>query len=335
VVKIKRSVIQIANSTQLISLPRKWSLKYNIQKGDELEVEENGGSLSISTEKDISSSKTEIDFKGKSLLIHRALSSLYRAGYDEIKIMYEKPSELEIIQSTINQELIGFEVVEESKDHIVVKQVSNINQSEFQPMLRRIFIFLLNTADESLDALKSNNVNALKSLILRDITINKLTDYCRRAINKKESYFKHIGPGYTIIEMLEKISDGYRDLCKYVSQNKVKYVSQNKVKANKQFIEILSEINSLLRDSYKLFYNFDLNNMESFIVKKDKKESYEECLKRMKLKHDEVIFVGHKQYEMNGAKKADVVSVAILPISDKNIKSDYNINTIQELLSLT
>ena len=38
---MRRKVIQIAESTQLISLPRKWALKYNIKKGEELEIEEN------------------------------------------------------------------------------------------------------------------------------------------------------------------------------------------------------------------------------------------------------------------------------------------------------
>ena len=36
VVIMKRKVIQIANSTQLISLPRKWSQKYGVKKGDEI-----------------------------------------------------------------------------------------------------------------------------------------------------------------------------------------------------------------------------------------------------------------------------------------------------------
>lgn len=261
-VKIKRKVIQIANSTQLISLPRKWAQKYDVKKGDELEIEEQGDKIVITTEKDILSTKTEINFKGKELLIHRALSSLYRGGYDEIKIIFEKPSEFEIIQSTLNQELIGLEVVEEDKAHLVAKQVTTIERSEFQSMLRRTFIFLLNTADECLDALKSNNKDILKNLVFRDITINKLTDYCRRAVNKKESYFKHIGPGYTIIELLEKISDGYRDLCKYASKNKII--------ASRLVIETLSEINSLLRDTYKLFYNFSLDDMENFLAKKEK-----------------------------------------------------------------
>jgi len=210
------------------------------------------------------------------------LSSLYLAGYDEIRIVYGNASELGIIQSTINQELIGFEVVEEGKDHIVVKQVSRIDQSEFQTILRRIFIFLLNTADETLDAFKSNSTDSIKNLVLRDITINKLTDYCIRAINKKESYFKHIGAGYTIIEFLEKISDDYRDLCKCVSKNRIK--------VSNLIIKTLSEINMLLRMAYKLFYNFNLNDMENFLVKKEKVDELVSKLSK-NLKKDEVLIL--------------------------------------------
>ena len=45
---MKRKVIQIADSTQLISLPRKWAQKFNIKKGDELEVEEHDNKIVVS-----------------------------------------------------------------------------------------------------------------------------------------------------------------------------------------------------------------------------------------------------------------------------------------------
>ena len=261
-VYIKRKVIQIANSTQLVSLPKKWADKYGVKKGDEIEVEERANNLIIKTEKDFSSEKTQIDFQSKEKLIHRALSSLYRSGYDEIKISFEKPSELEIIQSTINQELIGFEIIEQGRGYLIVKQVSNIEHSELDAMLKRTFIFLLSTSDECLEALKTNNLNILKNLIFRDITINKLTDYCRRSLNKRETYFKHVGPGYALIELLEKISDGYRDICKYVVNNKIKI--------SKSLLSLLMEINILMRETYKLFYSFNLKDMENFLIQKEK-----------------------------------------------------------------
>lgn len=62
--KVGRKVIQIANSTQLISLPRKWTQKYGVKKGDELEVVEDGSKVIISTEKGQESGNIEVDITG-------------------------------------------------------------------------------------------------------------------------------------------------------------------------------------------------------------------------------------------------------------------------------
>ena len=39
---MRRKVIQIAGSTQLISLPRKWAIRQGIEKGEELNIDEQG-----------------------------------------------------------------------------------------------------------------------------------------------------------------------------------------------------------------------------------------------------------------------------------------------------
>lgn len=255
-----RKVIQIAGSTQLVSLPRKWSQRYGVKKGDELFVEEDGNKVVVSTEREVSSNNIEITLKGNEL-IHRCLSALYKAGYDEIKIMYESPQDIETIISTVNSQLVGFEIIEQGKTHVIIKQVTNISHSEFDTMLRRTFTFLVATSEECLIAIEKNDISLMKTIVQRDMYINKLTDYCRRAINKKESHFKHIGPGYVIVELLEKIGDGYKDLCKYQLEKKPK--------VDKQILEILSEINILLKLSQRLFYSFDIREMEKFIMKRN------------------------------------------------------------------
>lgn len=256
---MKRKVIQIAESTQLISIPRKWSQKYGIKKGDELNIEEDENTLKISTERDILLSNIEVDLRGKGKLIHRAISSLYRCGYNEIKIYFNDSSEFELIQSTIHEEMVGFEIVEEGKNYILTKQVSTIDHSLFDSMLRRTFIFITSSSEGLIDALKKDKPNLLRNIIIRDKTINKLTNYLRRGINKKEGHFKHIGPGYVIIEILEKIGDNYRDMSTYMFKSKIKI--------NDTVSKVLFEINSSLKDVQKLFYDFNWEDMEKFLIK--------------------------------------------------------------------
>ena len=93
-----------------------------------------------------------------------------------------------------------------------------------------------------------------------------------------------------IIEYLEKIGDSYRDICRYVSQNKIKI--------NKPLIEIFSDINFLLKDTYKLFYDFNLIDMERFLIRKDNIEKKIFNLAKSPNKNDALLLI-HLNIIMN------------------------------------
>ena len=63
---------------------------------------------------------------------------------------------------------------------------------------------------------------------------------------------------------------------------------------------------------------------------KDEKEAYEITLQKLNLKPEEVVFVGHKKYEMQGTKLAGIKSFSI----EKNVGEDYYIEDISEILNL-
>jgi FMN phosphatase YigB (HAD superfamily) len=63
-------------------------------------------------------------------------------------------------------------------------------------------------------------------------------------------------------------------------------------------------------------------------------EAYQACLDKLGVAADEAVFVGHQQYEMDGAKAAHVMSVAILPIATPNIQADYTVNALSEVPDL-
>ena len=138
-ITIKRSVIQIANSTQLISLPRKWAQKYDIKKGDELEVEEQGNKIVVGTEKDFKIEKVELDISDLEPMILRCIVALYRRGVDEIRVTFNKPELIESIQKVIGKEAVGYEIIEQGNNYCVIKHVSG-ELEDFEPILRRTFL---------------------------------------------------------------------------------------------------------------------------------------------------------------------------------------------------
>src|SRR3989344_5739355 len=82
---MKRKIVRHGSSSLTVTLPSKWIEKYSINKGDEVNVEESGSNVIISTQKETASGKKTINSKdGK--FTKNNLSHLYQLGYDEIEI---------------------------------------------------------------------------------------------------------------------------------------------------------------------------------------------------------------------------------------------------------
>ncbi len=244
-VKIKRKVIQIANSTQLISLPRKWSLKYNIQKGDELDVEADGDKIIVRTETIPTINEITVDVSGLTpMLADRFIARAYQKGYDMITVKYDEPELAIAIQNKVT-ELLGFEIMEHTKDSILIKSIAHKIDMDFDTTLRRAFLIALDMADTCLDAFSKGDKKSLENLHYKDFDMNKFCYFCLRSINKGF----HGGFGtymlYYLVESLEDVGDEYKALAKHLSKINTK---------KKNLIKLISKVNELTRIGYEFYY---------------------------------------------------------------------------------
>ena len=258
---MKRKVMKSGPSTLVVSLPSKWAKSFNVKSGSEVDIVEEGDRLLVYSNGEQKTESRSLEARDGSLLFRRALSALYKAGYDEVRIKYKTAKELEYIYLCLEGGYIGLEPFEDKKNVIVVKKVSDIDFSQFNIMLRKTFFYLLNMGEESVAALEERNNDLLKRVILKDKSVNKFANFCRRAINKKIiKEFKKNAPLYYIVDQLETLGDCYKDLGRELIETK--RTSQN-------FIDLFSEFNDYFRDFYNLFYEFDGNKFEKFTRRRD------------------------------------------------------------------
>lgn len=251
---MKRKVIQIAESTQLISLPRKWAQLHNIKKGDELEITEEGKSLKVSTDRGLELEKANIKIKNPAHFMKRSISSLYKLGYDEIEVSFDDAKVIDLIQSEIT-ELLGFEIVNQSERSCTLKNIAPGLDTEFDSILRRIFLMNLSMANDSYEAISKSDFERLDDIMKVEATNNKLTNFCERMLNKKgyKDYNK-VNIVYSIVVSLERVADELRDLCDYVYRNQ-------KIKIGKDTLDIYKGCVELIDLFQQLFYNYDLDKM--------------------------------------------------------------------------
>lgn len=263
---MKRKVIQIANSTQLISLPRKWSMKYGVKKGDELEVEEEGNRIVICTEKAQESGNIEVDITGldrDSFMF--LIRMLYIRGYNEIKLNFNNPiadhhrigkkiKVISEIHTEVNR-LTGIEVIQQRENFCILRVLSESSIKDFDLILRRIFLLILNASNDLIKGATKGDRYLVETLEEKHNTINKFIANNLRLLNKV-GYTNHKNTSllYNTIGLLDYIND--------ILKESARDIVSSKIKVSKDCDFLLNKINSSLEDFHNLFYKFDFKLVE-------------------------------------------------------------------------
>lgn len=242
---MKRKVIQLAGKTLVISLPSKWVKEFEIKKGDELEVEKDGRKLIILTENNTNSSKGILNASDFSGFVKRRISTAYKKGIEELEVRYSEPSVLKHINDALKY-LMGYEIVQQGKGYCIIKNIAKTIEEEFDVLLRRIFLLILDMHEEGINAIKEKNFEKLRDVSLAEETNDKLTNVCKRLINKRnESNNSNLL--YCIVWELEKIADEYEELFVLLSEKK---------RISGESFEMLEKAGIFMRSFYDLFYDF-------------------------------------------------------------------------------
>ena len=220
--KMRRKVIQIADSTQLVSLPRKWALKQGIKKGDEVEVSESPKGLVISVANSKEQEKTlEINIDNASKFLRRLLFSPYIQGYTEIKVNYNDPLVFDLISNEV-QLLMGYEIITQAANYCVIRSVATALDNDFDNILKRIFISTNMMLSELINSFENSDFDKMVNLKSLELTNNKLSYFCLRLLNiKGYNDTNNANSIYYTILCIEEIVDDLRDISVYVSKNKM------------------------------------------------------------------------------------------------------------------
>ena len=257
---MKRKIIQIANSTNLVSLPKKWCIAHNVNKGDEIDVIEEGNQVIVSPERKQITTSVEVDVTDldRTSLFY-AIRALYKKGFDEIKVNFNKPTtthfrknkNLNVI-TLVHEEatrLPGMEVIQQKANYCVLKAISDTSSSEFQLILKRVFGLFLDAYNDLLEGAKKNNRTQLETIKEKHDTITKFLAHGQRLLNKNVTIDKN---NYFLLHILAQL-DTIIDMLNVSARNLIGY---NK-KISKHTSDILEDLASSFEMATKLFQKFD------------------------------------------------------------------------------
>ncbi|MFH1398878.1 MAG: AbrB/MazE/SpoVT family DNA-binding domain-containing protein [Candidatus Woesearchaeota archaeon] len=290
---MKRKVVKQGPTTLMVSLPSQWVKRYSIAKGDELEVEEVERSICITTAKARASEPVEFDARNLDQdTIKKFLSELYKAGYDEVNILFDSAKIVPQIQNIVSSVMIGFEIVNHFENSVVIKSVSQSIEQEFDSILRRIFLLTKQLGTSSYELIAKKEYARLSEVVIIEDTNDKLTNFCMRILNKR-GYKKYSKTQfmYCIIWQIEKIADEYKYIFEYLMQN-----PDTKISAHA--LALYNEAISLFNDYYELFYSYNKEGVVK-LTKRSRKLIEESMQQLCNSKSKQDVFLTHCSVLLN------------------------------------
>lgn len=277
---MRRKVIKQGNNTLTITLPRQWTEKFRVKAGDELDLEETGKGLSINSEKTLKLEKVKIDVSNFNERVTRlTLAAAHKSGFDEIEVIYEKPSTIKIIHELVKELYMGFSIVEQSNKRCVLKSIATDKSEDFETILRRAYLVALSMADSSLEMISKKQFSDLESLIPLEHFNNQLTNFCERVLNKK-GYKDGNCFYYVVAWNLEKVCDNYKYICDQ---------SVDASAVSRKVLDLYKKVNQYFRDYYEIFYKFDIDRLVT--LTKEGKELMSVMRKMNKLNDFEFVVI--------------------------------------------
>lgn len=184
---MKRKIVKHGDSTLTISLPSKWAKANNLKQGQFLNLEQSNKGLIVSGDKAYFEKIEIILSNDKEWYVNRMLRHLYASGYDEIDINYSTKDQIVLIRKGI-EGLPGFEIIESNFKSCRIKCVSSLESAEYEATVKRVMRLILSQLDYFIEDCGNKKSDALEEVNELFKTIFKLTNLCRRLINKSSPY---------------------------------------------------------------------------------------------------------------------------------------------------
>ena len=257
-----RRVQMTGGSSYIITLPKEWVKKSNIEKNDPVGLlTQSDGTLLVTSEMNRKNHQRikefKVDEKSNERFLFRKLIGAYISGFDSIEIK-SKGRMTPKIRKTIRkfiQTTIGQEVVEETDNKVILKDLLNPAEMPFHRSIKRMHIMVKGMYEDTINAIRTKDKKLAEDVILRDNEIDRLHWLIARQnniINRNVNFAKKMGitieeatTSYLLSKRLERIGDHIIKIAEnYLSiiDKKFNDKLKNKIISSAKFsIEILNK----------------------------------------------------------------------------------------------
>ncbi len=257
-----RKVQITGGSTFMVTLPKAWAEGIGLEPGTEVNM------VSIKPNTMVLQPQTQLEEKDKvgkleignkeGAVLTRSIISLYIAGYEVITIEGEQitSGQRGTIRKT-TQSLIGPEIVEESSNQIIIRNLSDLSELSINETLSRIYQISRTMFEDSVHAMVEGNHELARDVEDRDDDVDRLYLALSRRFrvmlytiverNGKEVNRARYFDYQTAAKQLERIADHAKKIASIAPELEEGLPNEVKEAFNKTAVEALSIVDKSVK----------------------------------------------------------------------------------------
>ncbi|WP_418281739.1 PhoU domain-containing protein [Halorubrum sp. DTA98] len=171
-----RKVQVTGGSTYTVSIPKSWATDNDVTAGSEVEFYPDGDSLFLTPKTDEERTRGTLDITdltGQKLT--RAVTTMYVSGFDVIELQGADISteQRAAIREAV-QSLVGLEVLEETRDRVVIRDLLDSSELSIHNAVTRMRLISLSMLDDAISALSELDRDLARDVIERDDDLDRL-----------------------------------------------------------------------------------------------------------------------------------------------------------------
>lgn len=172
-----RKLIRFGESTLVVSLPKEWTTRHHLKKGDSIVCEEENDSLLINPagqirNKEVVQEETRLHFTTAEEFKH-LLTAAYIRSYPLINVTYDQKSDVTDIREGVNR-FLALEIIQQSTKKVVIKDFLNVQDVDPTDTLRRIDLIIRAMMEDAIACIKGEDM--LESVRQKEIDVNRLSN---------------------------------------------------------------------------------------------------------------------------------------------------------------
>lgn len=246
---MRRKLVQQGTTTLMVSLPRTWTKRFNLRKGQEVDITDAKDHLIIASSERKHKKEITLSFKTHTeSAIRLTLINAYRAGYDALTIKNIDKEQLTIIREVLQNYLLGMEITTQEKGVCVIESITEPHEEKFDIVFQKIFSGIATMIQGTAARLQNNT--SFPDYDFTMLNIHKYDNFCRRMMTKQNIYSDKAIFFWNFLSLVIHAPRELYHLNKYLDKQKPK-LSAKESSIYVQYLSSLQELFSLLRHAYQ------------------------------------------------------------------------------------